>query len=246
MSVREGMHAFLTDRRTLRACLYLAAALALVLVAVWPRGPLEAALRSGQATDTFSVVAIAFLVAGLYLGGRFGAEDFSTDPTVQLRELVTMTPVPLLSLVAGRLAIGVLHTVVLLLLGAPLLVAAMAVGGAGLPQLLAALCMVGAASLAARMAGLCALSVVGGRRPLRDIVLVLCVIAAAAAAFFLAPAASAFRGIGSLTKDPGSTPLLAAAADAGVAVALAAGALAVLAATRARARARAAGAAHHG
>jgi hypothetical protein len=58
MSVREGMRAYLTDRRTLRACLYLAAALALALLAVWPRGMLETVLRTGQVTDTFSVVAV--------------------------------------------------------------------------------------------------------------------------------------------------------------------------------------------
>jgi hypothetical protein len=245
MSVREGMHAYLTDRRTLRACLYLAAVLALVLLAVWPRGPLEAALRTGQATDTFTVVAICFLVAALYLGGRFGAEDYSPDPTVQLQELVSMTPVPLLSLAAGRLAFGALHTLVLLLLGAPFLVAAMAVGGVGLPQLVQVLCLVGAASLAARMAGLCMHALAGGRRPVRDIVLFLGVTTAAAAAFFLVPAASAFRVIGALAREPVDAPLLPAVVDVTAAAALAAGALAVLAGVRVRARRRAPGADTH-
>jgi hypothetical protein len=178
----------------------------------------------------------------LYLGARLGAEDFSTDPTVQLRELVTLTPVPLLSLVAGRLAVGVLHTVLLLLLGAPFLVAAMAVGGVGFPQLLRALALIGSASLAARMCGLCALALSGGRRPLRDVILFLAVTGAASAVFFLAPAASAFQNVGALARGGSPVPLTAAAADAAAAVLLAAGALWALSGVRGRARRREAGA----
>jgi len=246
MSVREGMHVYLSDRRTLRACLYLAALLALALLAVWPRGPLEAALRTGQVSATFSVVAICLLVAGLYLGARFGAEDFSTDPNVQLQELVTMTPVPLLSLAAERLTVGVLHTLLLLLLGAPFLVAAMAVGGADAAQLLQTLVLVGSASLAARMTGLLVRSATGARRPLRDIILFFCVTGAAAAVFLLAPSASAFRVVGALGRGSVRAPLLPAAADAAAAAVLAAGALAVFAVMRARAGQRQRGAADRG
>jgi len=236
MSVRDGMHVYLTDRRSLRASLYLAVALALALLITWPRGSLEAAVRAAQAPDTFTVVAICFLLAALYLGARFGAEDYSPDPSVQLRELATMTPVPVLSLAAGRLAFGALHTLLLLLLGAPFLVAAMAVGGAAFSQLLQALAMIGAASLAARMAGLVSRSVLGARRPLRDVALTSCVTAAAAAAFFLAPGVSSFRAIGALAQGPLHAPLLPAAADAAGAVLLAAAAAGVLAVVRARAR----------
>ena len=246
MSIRDGMHVYLTDSRTLRACLYLAAALALVLLLVWPRGPLEVALRAGQAPDTFTVVAICFLVSALYLGARFGAEDYSRDPSVQLRELVTLTPVPILSLVVGRFVFGVLHTLLLLLLGAPFLVAAMAVGGAGVPQLLQALAMIGLASLSARMAGFLALAVAGARRPLRDIVLTCGVTAAAAAAFFLSPAQSSFRAMAALVRGQTHPAVLPAAADAAAAALLAAAAGGVLTVVRARARARGQGGGEHG
>jgi len=241
MSIRDATHIYLTDARTLRACLYLVAALALALLVVWPRGPLEAALRSGQAPDTFTVVAICFLVSALYLGARFGAEDYSTDPSVQLRELAALTPVSILSLVAGRFAFGVLHTILLMLLGAPFLVAAMAVGGAGVPELLQALGLVGLASLAARMAGFLALAVVGTRRPLRDIVLTSGVTAAAAAAFFLSPAQSSFHALAALVRGHPHVAALPAAANAAAAALLAAAAGGVLAVVRVRARARARG-----
>ena len=245
MSVREGMHAYLSDGRTLRACLYLAAALGLALLAVWPRGTLEAAVRTGQASDTFTVVCVCFLVSLLYLGARFGAEDFAADPRVQLTELVTLTPVPLASLVAGRFVFGLLHTLVLLLLGAPFLVAAMAVGGVGFPQALQALAIIGAASLAARMCGLCALALVGARRPARDILLFFAVTAPAAAAFFVRPAASSFRAIASLARGDGSLSLLPAGVDLAAAILLAACTLGVLSGARARAKRRAPGAGEH-
>jgi hypothetical protein len=246
MSVREGMHVYLSDRRTLRACLYLAAALGLALLAVWPRGTLEAAVRTGQASDTFTVVAVCFLIALLYLGARFGAEDFSSDPSVQLKELVTLTPVPLATLVAGRFAFGLLHTLVLLLLGAPFLVAAMAVGGVELPQALRALAIIGAASLAARMIGLCALALVGERRPARDLILFFAVTASAAAAFFALPAVSSFRAIGALVRGDGSFSLLPAGTDLAAAVLLAGCTLGILSGARARAKRRAPGADAHG
>jgi len=245
MSVREGMHAYLSDRRTLRACLYLAAALGLALLAVWPRGTLEEAVRGGQATDTFTVVAVCFLIALLYLGARFGAEDFTADPSVQLRELVTLTPVPLASLVAGRFVFGFLHTVLLLLLGAPFLAAAMAVGGVGVPQALRALAIIGAASLAARMCGLCALALVGARRPARDLLLFFAVTASAAAAFYFHPDASSFRGIAAMARAGGGLSLLPAGTDLAVAVLLAGCTLGVLSVVRARAKRHAPGADEH-
>jgi hypothetical protein len=246
MSVREGMEVWLSDRRTLRACLYLAAALGLALLAVWPRGTLEAAVRTGQASGTFTVVAVCFLIFLLYLGARFGAEDFSADPGVQLRELVTLTPVPLARLVVERFAAGLLHTFVLLLLGAPFLAAAMAVGGVDLPQALCALAIIGAASLAARMAGLCALALLGARRPTRDIVLFFAVTASAAATSFLQPAVSSFYGVAALARGDGSLSLLPAAADLAAAVALAGCTLGILLGVRARAKRRAPGGGAHG
>ncbi len=246
MSVREGMHAYLSDRRTLRACIYLAAALGLALLAVWPRGTLEAAVRTGQATDTFTVVAVCFLIALLYLGARFGAEDFAANPNVQLRELVTLTPVPLASLVAGRFAFGFLHTLVLLLLGAPFLAAAMAVGGVGVPQALRALAIIGAASLAARMWGLCALALLGARRPSRDLLLFFAVTVSAAAAFFLQPALSSFRGLAAVARGGGSLWLLPAGTDLAAAVLLAGCTLGVLFGVRARAKRHAPGGDAHG
>ena len=241
MSVREEIRMYLTDRGILRATFAVPVVLGLALLAMWPRGTLEAALRTGAVTDTFPVAATCFLLALLYLGARWGAEDFAADPGVQLREYVTLTPVPLFSLVAGRLAAGAVHTLMVLFLGAPFLVAAMAVGGAGVPETLQALAVIGAAGLAARMCGLLALTLLGARGPFRRGLLFVFLAAALAVTFFFAPAVSPLRALATLLKPAEGSPssIAAAAAGLGAAVLLAAGALAALSGTRARAARRA-------
>jgi hypothetical protein len=240
MSVRERVRIYLSDGGILRASLAIPGVLGLALLAMWPRGTMEAALRTGAASDTFTVMAICFLLVLLYLGAQWGAEDVSADPTVHLREYVTLTPVSLLSLVSGRLAGAALHTLVLLLIGAPFLVAAMAVGGAGFPETLQALAVIGAASLAARMCGLLAHALLGARRPLRELLLFLVLAAAFVLTFLFAPPVSPFQTLGTLLK-PGhvsSPSLVCTAAELGAALLFAALALAALSGMRARARLR--------
>lgn len=241
--VAEGMRLYFSERGILRTYLFVAGALGVALAVTWPRNTFEAALRTGAASDTFTVVAACFLLFLLYLGARFGAEDYSTESASQLREYATLTPVPLFSVVGGRMTFAALHTVLLLLIGAPFLAAAMAVGGAGLPQSLSALAVIGAASLAARMCGLLALTIVGARRPLRDLVLFPALAAGLVATFSLAPWANPFHAIGFLLRDPrgSSAAFRCAAADLGAAVVMAGCALFVLFLVRARARKRGTG-----
>ena len=239
MSVREGMRTVLTTPGTLRASLVGTVVVGLALVATWPHGTLAAAMRSGQATDTFSAVSICFLLVLLYLEARFGAEDFAADPAVGLREYIRLTPVSPVSLAAGRLAVGILHTFVLLLLGMPLLVASMAVGGAGFAQVIAALLLAGAAGLAARMWGLLALVLLGDRRPLRDMAVFVVVAASAVLTFIFTPTMSPFRLLEDLTRPPpGGSWAACAAASGAAALVLAAASSAAMAVARARTRKR--------
>jgi hypothetical protein len=169
--LQEGVRTYFAHPGILRTYFYLPAGLAIVLVVVWPRGGLESILRSGPLTDAFSVVAIVFLGLLLYFGGRYGAEDFSPDTMVQLREYVTLTPVPLVSVILGKAGFFFLHTFFLLLLGAPFLLAPVAVGGLSLSKAFAAFAVLGTASLAARMFGLFVLSLIGDRPLLRNVIL---------------------------------------------------------------------------
>jgi len=91
--VVEGMRLYFSERRILRSYLFVAGALGLVLAAMWPRGTIEAALREGAASDTFTVVAACLLLFLLILGARYGVEDFAPEAAARLREYVTLTPV---------------------------------------------------------------------------------------------------------------------------------------------------------
>ena len=238
MSVRDGLRSLLSERRPLRACLLGVAVLGLVLLAVWPHGTLDAAIRTGQASDTFTVVAISFLLVLLYLGARLGAEDLSADGGLRLHEYVTMTPVSLVSLVVSRLSTHAMHTGFLLLLGAPILIVSMSVGGVGFAQVLEALALAGSAGLVARAWGLLAVAVAGSRRAPRGVILFGGVAGSAAASFFLSPAVSPFHVLATLSRGTESAAgwLPCAGASVAAALALGAGALGAFAAGRARAR----------
>jgi len=240
MSIREDLHTYLFDQLILRTCLYFAGALGLALLIVWPRASLEAAIRSGATSETFTVVAICFLVLMLLLGARFGAEDFSADPAVHLRDHARLTIVPLPSLVGGRAAFASLHTVLLLLLGAPFLAASLAVGGAGLSHFFCSLVVIGAAGLAARSCGLLFLCVFGTRRSVRQLTLYSALVAVLIVTFFAAPSVSPFHALNELLRHSAGFPgwlLSTLASLAGAAAFLALSVLA-LAVVRARAKGR--------
>jgi hypothetical protein len=238
MSAREGVRTYLSDRLILRTCLYFAAALGAALLAAWPRASLEAMIRTGASSDTFTVVAMAFLVCLLFLGARFGAQDFSPDPAVQLPEHVRLTDVSVLRLVGGRASFAILHTALLLLLGAPFLAAAAAVGGAGLPHVARALAVIGAAGLAGRAIGLLAHCVIGVRRPLRDVALYVFLIAILIATFLAATSASPFYGLYALLEPSEGFPEWLVCASGNFLMAAAFWGLSILALAVVRARAR--------
>ena len=204
MSVTEGLRMYLSDRSILRSCLFFAALLGVALLVVWPRDSLESALRTGLAPESFVIVATCFLLCMLFLGIRFGVQDLSTDPSVQLQEHVRLTPVPLGRLIGGRAAFILLHSVLLLLLGAPFLATAMAVGGAEPSQLFRSLAVIGSAAAASRTLGLLALCVFGSRQPLREIVVYPVFISLQIAAFLALPSASPFHALYQAVKTPGS------------------------------------------
>ncbi len=240
MSVKEGIRIYLSDRLILRTCLYLTAVVGVALFVMWPRAALEVAVRTGTASETFTAVAVCFLVCLVFLDARFGAQDLSTDPDVQLHEHVRLTAVPLVRLVGGRVMFALLHTLLLLLLGAPFLAAAVSVGGAGLAHLFRALAIIGAAGLAGRACGLLAHCCFGSRRPLREGVLYPVLIALLVVTFLVAPAVSPFHALNSLVKPSGGFPewILCTGANLGMAAAFGGFSILALAAVRARAKGR--------
>jgi hypothetical protein len=245
----EGVRNYFTQPGILRSYLALIGMNGLVLLLWWPRATFEAVLRSGNSPDTFTVVAIVLYFCLAYLGARYGSEGFSPETQVQLREYVTLTPVPLASIIAGKVVFALLHTVFLLALGAPFLLASLAVSGAGPSSSLPALLVIGAATLAVRMYGLFVLILLGERQPFRTAALMLGIVLFLAVTAALAPAANPVVALLSIAPREvvptlpvpllsGSIPFfsLSVIIDLLAALLLGGGALACLGVMRSRAR----------
>jgi hypothetical protein len=167
----EGLRTYFSHPGILRTSLVLPGSLALALLASWPRGAWDAFVRSGPASDPFTVTAVTCLALLFLLCARYGAEGFSPHSLSELREFVTRTPISLAAVVGGKTGFAVLHTLFLLLLAAPFLLAGAGVSGAGPLQVLATFAVLFSAGTAVRMYGLLILALLGARTVLRDIVL---------------------------------------------------------------------------
>jgi hypothetical protein len=155
----EGARTYFSGQPFLRSYLALVGLAGVSLFLWWPRVSFESVLRASAFPGTFTGVAIGLYLCLTYLGARYGSEGFSPEAQVQLRDYVLLTPVPLASIVAGKAMFALLHTVFLLALGTPFLLASLAVSGGGPSLVLPALAVIGAATFAVRMFGLFALAV---------------------------------------------------------------------------------------
>lgn len=169
--VADAARALFTQPLSLRSCLLIPCGAGLALLLVWPREPLAAVMRVGPTPNPFDVVAVSLALFGLYLSARHGAEDYTPDSAAHLRDYVRFAPMPMAEIVLGKAAFGVLHTIFLLLLGAPFVIASLAVGGAVGMDALRVCAVCGAVCLCARMLGLLVLVVVRGTPVVRDVIL---------------------------------------------------------------------------
>jgi len=197
--VDEGIRNAFSSERLLRAYFLMAAVLSIVLFFWWPTGSIAFDIPSGGGPRTFPSVAIALCFCCAYIGARSGAEDYSPPTRAHLREYVRMTPVSLPVLVAGKAAFAALHTLFLLVLGAPFLLASLAVSGVAVGRALGSLLVVGAFSLALRMAGLFLLALLGARRLFRDVILIALGVLCLAATLPFVPAANPLSAITGLS-----------------------------------------------
>ncbi|MGD0726696.1 MAG: hypothetical protein ABSB63_14185 [Spirochaetia bacterium] len=197
----EGVRTYFVQQTILRSYLALVGVVGVALLLWWPRTSFDAVVRTGVFPGTFTSVAIGLYVCLTYLGARYGSEGFSPEAQVQLRDYALLTPVPLASIVAGKALFALLHTLFLLSLGAPFLLASLAVSGGGLSLVLPALLVIGAATFAVRMYGLLTL-VLLERQVARDVALAVGTIMFLIISALVVPAANPIVAILSiLTRD---------------------------------------------
>jgi hypothetical protein len=175
------------ERRTWAALL---AGLAGVLYLWWPRSNLAWHLRTGTPPQTLPAVAIALFALTGYINARAGAGVHAAADETGLEDLVALTPVPVATVVAGRLTAGALVVLLQLLLGLPFLLASLGVSGVSAAVLPATMAVVGGAALAWRMSALALLLALPEHPVLRDLLLLALSLAYLAATFIAAPAAN--------------------------------------------------------
>lgn len=149
----EGVRIYFGQEAILRSYLALVGVVGLALLLWWPRAGLDAIARTGAFPGTFTTVCIGLYACLTYLGARYGSEGFSPEAQVKVRDYALLPQVSLASLVAGKTLFALLHTLFLLALGAPFLLASLAVSGGGVALMLPALLVIGAATFAVRMYG---------------------------------------------------------------------------------------------
>lgn len=150
----EGLESTFSHPPILRSLFYSLIAIAGATFFWWPRGPLADALRTGQPPQTFMVTSITMLLCLIFVSGRSGLEDFAAPDSTRILDVVKLTPVRISSIVLGKLAVSVIHTVFFLFLVLPVLVATRAVSGRGFQELWAVAAAAGASALCYRSLGL--------------------------------------------------------------------------------------------
>ena len=193
----EGVRTYFARETILRSYLALVGVVGLALLLWWPRASLDAVVRSGVFPATFTSVCIGLYICLTYLGARYGSEGFSEEVQVKLREYALLTPVSLGSIVAGKTLFALLHTLFLLALGTPFLLASLAVSGGDLRLILPALLVIGAATFAVRMFGLLTL-VLLERQTARDVCLALGIILFLVVSSLTVPAANPIAALVSI------------------------------------------------
>jgi hypothetical protein len=211
--IEEGARIYFSHRAILRTYAVLLAVLAGMLVFWWPRGAVAGSLPPADGPRTLAVVAVGLFVAVAWLSARYGAEDYSSSSFIRMTEDVALTPLPLASVIGGKLSFALLHTLFLLALGAPFLLAALGVSGVPPGAAFRILLVVGSSAVACRALGLFLLTVLGEHALIRDLVMLSagCVsIPASMAAFPPANPVSAILSLSGAANLPPTVGMLGA------------------------------------
>jgi hypothetical protein len=199
--IAQDLSSAYTRPQALRSYLAVIAAMSGVLMIWWPRSPLASYLRSGMTPDTFFAAAIGLLGCMTYVSVRFGAEDFAEENSSQIHDFVTLTPVPVSSVVAGKLVTAVLHTLFLLVLGLPFLVIGSSVNGTSIAVIGRAALVMGFYALAFRMYAFLAFVLFEPRKVFKDAVLILSALVSLIVTTSAFPPLSPISAILSLNPD---------------------------------------------
>jgi hypothetical protein len=152
--LRQGVHTYFLAKTSLTAAQHYLLALATVLFVIWPKSQY---LRVGSPPLTFSILAIVATLIVAYLSFSYGADRLGEEPLLPSRTWLLSLDLRLQGAMAALTLLTVAHTLFLLALAFPLLIAAAHVSGLTAQGFGAALLLMLTCSLAYRWLGLLAL-----------------------------------------------------------------------------------------
>ena len=149
--VRHGVQIYFLKKAPLTVALHYLMALAAVLFVIWPKSQY---LRVGSPPLTFSILAIVATLIVAYLSFSFGADRLSDETTPFSRSWLLGLNIDLHTAISGFTLLTLVHTLFLVTLAFPLLVAAAHVSGTSTQSFGLALLLMVTCTLAYRWVGL--------------------------------------------------------------------------------------------
>ena len=162
--VQEGMQIYFYLNRIRNIYFHYLLISAVILFLTWPGQPFYYYLDFNRHPSSFQIISIATLIILSFYSIRLGAQLYSHEDFHSFREWLDFTPTTAAALLRGKILLSSFHTLFLLTLSLPFLLAGLSISGISISELCLSLLVVFAASLTCRIIGLL-LAVVLTERP---------------------------------------------------------------------------------
>jgi len=152
--VQEGMQIFFYLNRIRNIYFHYLLISAVILFLVWPGQSFYYYLDFNRHPLSFQIISITTLIMLSFYSIRLGAQIYSHEDFHTFPEWLNLTPTTAAALLRGKIILSFFHTLFLLTLSLPFLLAGLSVSGLSLYKLYVSLLVVFTASLTCRIIGL--------------------------------------------------------------------------------------------
>ncbi|MBA7529064.1 hypothetical protein ES705_21256 [subsurface metagenome] len=174
--IQEGMQIYFYLNRIRNIYFHYLLILAVILFLVWPNQPFYYYLDFNRHPLSFRIMSIATLIILSFYSIRLGAQIYSHEDFHTFPEWLNLSPTTAVALLRGKIALSFFHTLFLLTLSLPFLLACLSVSGLSFSELYFSLLVVFIASLTCRIIGLLLAAIFAERPFLLELSLMLALI----------------------------------------------------------------------
>jgi len=174
--VQEGMQIYFYLNRIRNIYFHYLLILAVILFLVWPGQSFYYYLDFNRHPQSFQIISIATLIILSFYSIRLGAQVYSHEDFHTMAEWLNLSPTTAAALLRGKIVLSFFHTLFLLTLSLPFLLASLSVSGLSLSELCFSLLVVFTASLTCRIIGLLLAAILTDRPFLLELSLMLSLI----------------------------------------------------------------------